>query len=1154
MTYHATKYLLISKKARDKYDFDESLFSLTGDAIFSNLHAVRTFSEKINSKRNVVEVPEKAVSAGEINGMGLIHEILHMVIKQYFQQEGQAIADEAFTELKNNFGEEELNKTIQTFVEEFPPPPVYKNEMSAEDYIEQAQGDDDARHLILEEMALLWLANANPAFSNYIELFDDQKLDHRTKYQKIIKNLRDFFDGKPKFGPKKENLIDMLQSPAKEVPHSIDGQLEWIRKNWGDLIGEYFYKILMGLDLIKEETKMRGLGPGPALKHKFDHLTEEKEQFSEDLDWMPKVVILAKNTYVWLHQLSEKYNHDINKLDQIPDEELDLLARRGFTSLWLIGLWERSQASEDIKKRMGNPEAVASAYSLYDYIIANDLGGEEAYENLRDRARSRGIRLCGDMVPNHVGIDGKWVIEHPDWFVAQDYAPFPSYSFNGPDICNDERVSIYLEDHYYDHSDAAVVFKRVDNYTGNTKYIYHGNDGTSMPWNDTAQLNYLKKEVREAVINTILHVAQNFDVIRFDAAMTLAKKHYQRLWFPKPGTGGDIPSRAEHSMTREQFNEYFPKEFWREVVDRVREEEPDTLLLAEAFWMMEGYFVRTLGMHRVYNSAFMNMIKNEDNAKYRQAIKDVLEFNPQILKRYVNFMNNPDEETAHAQFGADDKYFGTCTMMVTLPGLPMFGHGQVEGYREKYGMEFKKAYWDEKPDQELIERHEREIFPLLHKRYLFSEVDNFYFYDFVTPDGYVDENVFAYSNQAEGEKAIVFYNNKFQDTSGWIRHSLPKKDKKANGEDKGMTSQPMAEALNIRNDENYFTIFRDHQDNLYYIRNNKNLHEDGIFVSLGAFKYHVFLDFREVQDVDNIYSELAAFLDGRGVPDINEALQETMLQPVHQASRKIFNKQLFEKLFKKPQIEYSDQEKDQLVADMEAHYRQFLNEIEEFTNKNGYKDLVFNDMTTLLQAHLDIDNIEEKLSAEWQTAIKKIRESLADNRKARAVYYSWLFIHPLGKLTGRDDWAEQTRSWIDELHLGKIIAELGRDLELNQGEQDYVVELVKILSLFQNWADKILSGEQNAFMFAENLFQNTAVRNFTNINRYKEILWFNQESLEELLDWLYRIGVIKTLKTYHAAPEKLDGEIQTITETIATLQESIEQSEYKLHKFLETIK
>src|SRR5437899_9789445 len=111
-------------------------------------------------------------------------------------------------------------------------------------------------------------------------------------------------------------------------------------------------------------------------------------------------------------------------------------------------------------------------------------------------------------------------------------------------------------------------------------------------------------------------------------------------------------------MSNAEFNAHMPHEFWREVVDRVAAEVPGTLLLAEAFWMMEGYFVRSLGMHRVYNSAFMNMLKREENEKYRQTIKNVLDFEPEILKRFVNFMNNPDEDTAVAQFGDDDKYFG----------------------------------------------------------------------------------------------------------------------------------------------------------------------------------------------------------------------------------------------------------------------------------------------------------------------------------------------------------------------------------------------------------------------------------------------------------------------------------------------------------------
>ncbi|HRF99231.1 MAG TPA: hypothetical protein PLZ51_28660, partial [Aggregatilineales bacterium] len=71
--------------------------------------------------------------------------------------------------------------------------------------------------------------------------------------------------------------------------------------------------------------------------------------------------------------------------------------------------------------------------------------------------------------------------------------------------------------------------KRVDHHTGAVKYVYHGNDGTSMPWNDTAQLNYLNPHVREAMIQTIINIAKQFPIIRFDAAMTLVKKHIQRL-------------------------------------------------------------------------------------------------------------------------------------------------------------------------------------------------------------------------------------------------------------------------------------------------------------------------------------------------------------------------------------------------------------------------------------------------------------------------------------------------------------------------------------------------------------------------------------------------------------------------------------------------
>ncbi|MGE5377634.1 MAG: alpha-amylase, partial [Bacteroidota bacterium] len=455
---------------------------------------------------------------------------------------------------------------------------------------------------------------------------------------------------------------------------------------------------------------------------------------------------------------------------------------------------------------------------------------------------------------------------HPDWFLSLPYSPYPSYSFTSEDLSDDPRVGIYLEDHYYSRTDAAVVFQRRDHQSGDVRYIYHGNDGTSFPWNDTAQLDYLKAEVREAVIQTILHVARNFPVIRFDAAMTLAKKHIQRLWFPEPGSGGAIPSRSEYGLTRAEFDAAIPTEFWREVVDRVAAEVPDTLLLAEAFWLLEGYFVRTLGMHRVYNSAFMHMLRDEDNAKYRSAIKNTLEYDPQILKRYVNFMNNPDEKTAIEQFGNGDKYFGVATVLATLPGLPMFGHGQVEGLHEKYGMEFRKPKWDEIPDEGLIAGHAWKIFPVLHRRSLFADVENFFLYDLFTPDGPVEENVFAYSNIHQDERGLVIYHNRFADTAGWIKTSAAYLDK-GTGD---LRQKSLAEGLGLPFEG--YVIFTDYVTHLQYIRSCEELWQKGMYLQLHAYQHHVFMDWRFVDDEK--WQAVCEALNGSGVESVQAKWDE----------------------------------------------------------------------------------------------------------------------------------------------------------------------------------------------------------------------------------------------------------------------------------------
>ncbi|MGO9307528.1 MAG: alpha-amylase family glycosyl hydrolase [Spirochaetia bacterium] len=863
----------VSRAARTRYDFSDDLFSTSGNVVFLDLHGAQLFTQRMNEKRRQSGRPQQGLlRAGDMNAMGLIDEILHYVAGLYRQRIEPLAFSRALEFAAKRLGQEEVEAAFEKFQAEFPP---------------VGETGSEARETTLEEMLMLSLANRNPAFAPFVELFDHAALA-ATAYAPLVEALGEFFESQPVFGPDDQDLVTMLRSPALAAPDSLSGQLEYIRTRWGFLLGDLLLRLLTGLDLIREEEKLRfgTFTPGPPEVYEYVGQAAEVEAFSEDRDWMPRAVMIAKNALVWLDQLSRAYGREIRRLDQIPDEELDRLARSGFTALWLIGVWERSGASREIKRRMGNPEAEASAYSLFDYEIAAELGGQGSLDNLKGRAWQRGIRLASDMVPNHTGVDSRWMTEHPERFLSwrQPWPPFPSYTFDGPNVSQTPGLGVYLEDHYWDRRDAAVVFKRVDFATGDTRLIYHGNDGTHMPWNDTAQLDFLNPETREAVIQTILHVARMFPLIRFDAAMTLAKKHYQRLWYPEPGRGGDIASRAGNGLSRHDFDRAMPVEFWREVVDRVAREAPDTLLLAEAFWMLEGFFVRTLGMHRVYNSAFMHMLKKEDNAGYRQTIRNTIEFDPEVLKRFVNFMSNPDEQTAIEQFGDGDKYFGVCTLMATLPGLPMFAHGQVEGLREKYGMEFRRAYWNEAANAGLAARHEREIFPLLRRRHIFSGVAEFLLYDFFSTGGNVNEDVFAYSNRRGNERGLVLYNNRFAEARGWVRTSAAYAVKTAEG--RRLVQKCLGEGLGLPNDAAFFTVFRDHATGLQFIRGCRDLWEKGLYAELGAYRVQVFLDFSVVRDDDRgRWSGLASELSGQGVPSMDAAFRERELRPVRETLR-----------------------------------------------------------------------------------------------------------------------------------------------------------------------------------------------------------------------------------------------------------------------------
>jgi len=166
----------VARESRDRYHFDESLYTITGNVIFANFHAARLFAQRMNQKRDLVAFPEQAVRASQINALGLIHEITHYILRSYREQQNSHIFTEALEWLNANLGVEHVDAALMRFVDEFPPLAVYRREQSGPNYLDGQTNGLPNRQAVLEELLMLWLSNVNPAFNPFLELFDDDRL------------------------------------------------------------------------------------------------------------------------------------------------------------------------------------------------------------------------------------------------------------------------------------------------------------------------------------------------------------------------------------------------------------------------------------------------------------------------------------------------------------------------------------------------------------------------------------------------------------------------------------------------------------------------------------------------------------------------------------------------------------------------------------------------------------------------------------------------------------------------------------------------------------------------------------------------------------------------------------------------------------------
>ncbi len=224
---------------------------------------------------------------------------------------------------------------------------------------------------------MLAVQRQNPALDPYQDVLTPASVLHAL--ERVLDRSRpsDEADGTESLTELDVEFIAELLEPVRAHPGSLHEQVAYLIRTRQDVLPPHVVVALQRAgDVFREATTFRGgpgFGPGPVEVADFGGggpppgpgglaPDDDTVRFSHDRSWMKRLVMIAKHTYVWLDQLSKRFGREIRTLDAIPDEALAELGEAGVNGLWLIGVWERSQASRAIKQRMGNPEALASAY------------------------------------------------------------------------------------------------------------------------------------------------------------------------------------------------------------------------------------------------------------------------------------------------------------------------------------------------------------------------------------------------------------------------------------------------------------------------------------------------------------------------------------------------------------------------------------------------------------------------------------------------------------------------------------------------------------------------------------------------------------------------------------------------------------------------
>jgi hypothetical protein len=314
-----------------------------------------------------------------------------------------------------------------------------------------------------------------------------------------------------------------------------------------------------------------------------------------------------------------------------------------------------------------------------------------------------------------------------------------------------------------------------------------GRDPYFPAWPDVLQLNAFDPGLRRASIQTVLAIAARCDGIRCDMAMLLLNAIFESTWGRRAG------QRPE-------------TEYWREMIPTVRESYPDFVFIAEAYWDRE-WELQQLGFDYCYDKRLYDRLEHGDP----ESVRRHLGADPAYQSKLVRFIENHDEPRAASIFSRG-KEEAVALTVATLPGARLFHEGQFEGRRVRPPV-FLGRRPEEHPNEELESFYERLLGaiddPLFHEgNWRLCRCTGW-------PDNPSFESLVAWCWEHGEDRAIVVVNLTGAPAQGRVQ--LPWSDLH----------------------ENAWRL-RDCLWDAVYERDGVDMSEQGLYVGLEPWKYHLF--------------------------------------------------------------------------------------------------------------------------------------------------------------------------------------------------------------------------------------------------------------------------------------------------------------------------